>query len=504
MAKGKLLSSPVLVVDALGLSNEMKSSDDAGLLRIVERLDRQYQEFRAKVPHHAMFVHRWGVWGTRDFATIRLNDLFAVYSPRRVADPALRYLITSTLLYQSLVRAQIIPRGGLGYGSLVKSRELVLGSGFVDAYETSEKRADGYRDICAIKISASFLRHMPSSKKAWKLVCFYKGEFFVHPFRIVDPELGEFDRERTLSYLRAARIDSKKLSATEQFFDGFEDYESAEAPGSETRKYSDAFRSKESTRASSPSTTADSKAQGIELETWNHETVVFRDRIGSLYETLNAVGPTLSRLPSAPLDFQLTEIGAAKYQLCLLAIGAIRSAQELLSSISLLAVTGNFLSVSVCTRLLIELLGQLEFSDRMVLRYLDRPGGLDAARARLRRLLRGSKSNEPDLQGGVPDVAVINVMEFVRAAEAAKPGMQEFYDFLCDAAHPNYTKHGYLLFAGAEYDNWRNPAFAVAARGILDRTVGAAEQAIAGIVESTIRLVEDCLPQILAERREHP
>jgi hypothetical protein len=80
--------------------------------------------------------------------------------------------------------------------------------------------------------------------------------------------------------------------------------------------------------------------------------------------------------------------------------------------------------------------------------------------------------------------------------------MQEMYDFLCDAAHPNYTKHGYLLFAGSEYDNWRNPVFAAAAREILDRTVGAAEQAIAGIVESAIRIVEDCLPQVLAERRK--
>jgi hypothetical protein len=194
VSKRRLFDTPVLVVDALGLSSQMKSTDGAGLLRIVEKLDWQYHEFRAKVPHRAMFVHRWGIWGTRDFATIRLNDMFAVYSPRLVENPALRYLIASALLYQMLLRAQVIPRGGLGYGSLVKSKDLVLGAGFVDAYEASEKRADEYRDICAIKISAHFLRRMPPSKKAWKLVCFYKGQFFVHPFRLVDPELGEIDR----------------------------------------------------------------------------------------------------------------------------------------------------------------------------------------------------------------------------------------------------------------------------------------------------------------------
>lgn len=506
MDKGKkVFDTPVLIVDALGLSNEMKSTDGAGLLRIVEKLDRHYHEFRAKVPHRAMFVHRWGIWGTRDFATIRLNDMFAVFSPRRVEDPALRYLIASTLLYQTLLRAQVIPRGGLGYGTLVKSRDLVLGAGFVDAYETSEKRADGYRDVCAIKISAQFLRRMPPSQKAWKLVCFYKGQFFVHPFRLVDPELGGFDTERVLSCLRAARVNAKKLSATEQFLDGFEDYEAAEAPKSETRKYSEAFRTAQSVRTPAGLPAAvDPEAYGIELETWNRQTVGFRDRIGSLYEAINAVGPAFSRLPRAPLDFQPTEVGAAKYQLCLLAMGTARSAQELVSSISLLAITGKFLSASVCTRLLIELMGQLEFADRKVLRCLDRPDELQAAKARLQRLLHASKASGPTLPGGVPDIAVINVMEFVRAAEAAKPGMQETYDFLCDAAHPNHTKHGYLLFAGSEYDNWRNPVFAAAAREVLDKTVGAAEQAITGIVESAIRIVEDSLPQILAERRKQP
>lgn len=506
MGKGKkVFDTPVLVIDSLGLSNEMKSTDSDGLLRIVEKLDRHYHEFRAKMPHRAMLVHRWRVWGTGEFATIRLNDMFAVFSPRRVDDQALRYLIAASLLYQTLLRTEVIPRGGLGYGPLVKSKDLVLGAGFVDAYETSEKRADGYRDICAIKISAQFLKRMPPSKKAWKLVCFYKGQFFVHPFRLVDPELGEFDRERVLSCLRKARINGKKLSATEQFLDGFEDYEAAEAPKSETRKYSAAILTVQSVRTpAAPPAAADPEAYGIELEAWNRETVGFRDRIGSLYEAINAVGPAFSRLPRAPLDFQPTEVGAAKYQLCLLAMGTARSAQELVSSISLLAITGRFLSASVCTRLLIELLGQLEFADRKVLRCLDRSDELQAATARLQRLLHASKAGGPTLPGGIPDIAVINVMEFVRAAEAARPGMQDSYDFLCDAAHPNHTKHGYLLFAGSEYDDWQSPVFAAAARELLDRTVGIAEQAIAAIVESAIRIVEDSLPQILTERQKQP
>jgi len=501
----RLFDTPVLVVDALGLANEIKSSDGAGLLRIVERLDRQYRQFRAKVPHRVMFVHRWGVLGSKDFATIRLNDMFVVYSPRRVADPALRYLITSSLLYQTLLRAEVIPRGGLGFGPVVQSKDLVLGAGFIDAYETSEKRADGFRDICAIKISAQFLRRVPPSKKAWKLVCFYKGQFFVHPFRLVDPELGEFDKERILSCLRAAGVNSEKLLATEQFLEGLEDYDAAESPTSKSRRFADAMRSQMTVHTDPATTpnTAETEPYGIELETWNRETVGYRDRIGALHEILNTLGPVFSRIPRAPLDFQPTKVGALKYQLCLLVIGTARSAQELLSSISLLAVTGSFLSASVCTRLLIELVGQLAFADQRVLQRLGSPNELEAATERLKRLLHGSKVSVPE-RDGIPDVAVINVMEFVRAAEAVVPGMQKSYDFLCDASHPNFTQHGYLLFAGSEYDNWRNPAFAGAAREILDKTVAAAEQAIVGIVECATQIVEKCLPQILAERRRKP
>lgn len=505
MSTRRLFETPVLIVDALGLANEIKSSDSVGLLRIVERLDRQYHHFRSKVPRRVTFVHRWGVWGSKDFSAIRLNDMFAVYSRRLIADPGLRYLVASSLLYQTLLRSEVIPRGGLGYGALVQSKELVLGAGFVDAYESSEKRADGYRDICAIKISAQFLQRMPPSKKAWKLVCFYKGQFFVHPFRLVDPELGEFDKERVLSCLRAARINSEKLSATEQFLEGFEDYEAAESPTSETRQFADAMRSPESVRAIPATQSAtETEPYGIERESWNRETVGHRDRIGSLYETLTALGPVFSRIPSSSLDFQPTEVGALKYQLSVLAIGAARSAQELLSSVSLLAITGKFLSASICTRLLIELLGQLEFADQKVLQRLARPDELEAATALLRRLLHGTKVGGRPLPDGVPNIAAINVMEFVRAAEAARPGMQEAYDFLCNAAHPNFTQHGYLLFAGSEYDNWRNPVFAAAAREILDKTVAAAEQAVAGIVESATRIVENCLPQSLTERGKEP
>jgi hypothetical protein len=135
---------------------------------------------------------------------------------------------------------------------------------------------------------------------------------------------------------------------------------------------------------------------------------------------------------------------------------------------------------------------------------LDSPDELEAATARLQRLLHGFKTDEPDLRDGTLNVTAINVMEFVRAAEAARPGMQKIYDFLCNAAHPNFTQHGYLVFAGSEYDNWSNPVFATAAREILDKTVSAAEQAIVGIVESAIRIVESCLPQTLAERRKRP
>jgi hypothetical protein len=235
------------------------------------------------------------------------------------------------------------------------------------------------------------------------------------------------------------------------------------------------------------------------MEKWQRETEHYRDRVSCLCEVMRGLTSSFQRLPSSPLSFEPTEICAVKYQLCILTIGAARSAQELQSSINLLWIAGRFLAASVCVRVLIELWGLLAYADSKILKKLDEPEGIDSASERVKRLLLGSKSGVPFPTGIKSTLPPVNAMEFVRAAERLSPGIQDTYGFLCDASHPSYSQHSYLLFSGSEYDNWSNKRFAKHANAILERTVSAAEISTQGITDLGILIFDGCLPQILIE-----
>jgi hypothetical protein len=123
----------------------------------------------------------------------------------------------------------------LAAGPICRSRDLLIGNGFIDAYEAAEKRTEQSRDICAVQVSPTFLAGMPNTRRAWQLMCFFEGHFYVHPWRVTDPQMGEFSAERILELLAVSGANAAKLDATRRFVEGLEDYEAAMSPGSVTR-----------------------------------------------------------------------------------------------------------------------------------------------------------------------------------------------------------------------------------------------------------------------------
>lgn len=240
MKRPLVLDSPVLVVDALGFTARIRSADVDGLAGLVRTLDEQFVRFAAKVPHRAMVVSRSRVFGTPEFMTLRLNDMFVLHSGRPMDDPHVRFLLCGSMLFQSLLLAGQIPRGGLGAGPICRARDLLIGNGFIDAYETAEQRSERSRDICAVQVSPGFLAGMPNTKRAWQLLCFFEGHFYVHPWSLIDPEMGEFSAGRILDLLTGSGANSAKVEATCRFLEGLEDYEAAMSSGSVTRHILDA------------------------------------------------------------------------------------------------------------------------------------------------------------------------------------------------------------------------------------------------------------------------
>lgn len=229
--------SPVLAADALGFSAELDKCEDLeSLAAFALKLDAQFHAFRSKIPHRITFVGKKRVSGTRDFSTLRLNDMFIVFSERSRRDLPLRYLVTGSLTYHQLLRTGFTVRGGLGLGPVLRHRDLFLGSGFLDAYRMAESRPDAVRDVCAIMVSPSFYSLVSRSEKCCRLLCMYEDHFFIHPHALCDPDMGKFDKDRILQCLKDSSTNEKKLTATEHFLEAFEDYDDARLPNSRARQ----------------------------------------------------------------------------------------------------------------------------------------------------------------------------------------------------------------------------------------------------------------------------
>jgi hypothetical protein len=208
---------------------------------LAAELQQQFHEFKARVPHEFLAVGPLSVVASDEYATLRLNDMFALHATRALDDVQIRFLLCGSMLFQQMLLAGQIPRGGLGFGPIHREDDLLIGSGFIDAYEAAEKRSESCRDICAVLVSSTFMLSLPNKKRAYQLLCYYEGRFYVHPWGLVDPQLGEFDPARILELLERSGINQRKLEATRHFFENLEDYEAAMLPGSKTRQLREAL-----------------------------------------------------------------------------------------------------------------------------------------------------------------------------------------------------------------------------------------------------------------------
>ncbi len=230
-----LLESPVLITDALGFSQTIGSTSIGDLKELGENLERQFHEFDAKVPRKFALVSGSKVIGTREFATLRFNDMFVLHATRKIQDSALAFLISGSLLFHKMLLEGQIPRGGLGFGEIYRSGDLLIGNGFLDAYHAAEKRDDRSRNICAVQLSLTFLRTIPNTEHVYRLLCRYDGNFYIHPYTLTDPDMGLFSPGRVLRLLQASGANGEKLVATERFLEGLEDYDSAKLDRSDDR-----------------------------------------------------------------------------------------------------------------------------------------------------------------------------------------------------------------------------------------------------------------------------
>jgi hypothetical protein len=232
---------------------------------------------------------------------------------------------------------------------------------------------------------------------------------------------------------------------------------------------------------------------------WRRHTERFLPRAVALGATTFAFAhPFIAQVPALPLKRPLGDAASIKLQLCLMTIGSLRTAREIAFSCGKLWLQGHFLMASVGARMLVELQGQLSWAQAKVL-VPQTSGKIDVAHPRMVKLIFGANTAIPLIRGETGPHPLINVMEFIRAAEASQPGAADDYAFLCDGAHPSFMLQSWLLFAGPDHDNWTNATFAAQTDAILERVLATAERALAQVEAVASVLFSECLPEIAAE-----
>ncbi|MCQ3830187.1 hypothetical protein HXX02_12095 [Microbulbifer elongatus] len=228
--------SPVLVMDALGIASKVASANEFELISLADKLDDQYHNFKLRLPNSIVIDTKKNIFGSQEFSSLRMNDMFIVFSQKQLPDFRLRYMVSAAILYQQLLTLGFIPRGALGNGLVLQRNDMILGNGFIDAYMSAEKRGRHFKDICAVQLSYNFFKAVDNTEHSYRLLCWYEGRFFLNPIALKDPDIGDFDRDKVMDCLISSGANSQKLRATEKFLENYEDYDQAMKPESKSRE----------------------------------------------------------------------------------------------------------------------------------------------------------------------------------------------------------------------------------------------------------------------------
>ena len=230
------------------------------------------------------------------------------------------------------------------------------------------------------------------------------------------------------------------------------------------------------------------------MTNWRSETTRFAARLDAIDARLPDLSASLQDLPGGPFKTLGTSTEWLYYQCCLSVVLANNSTSELAESFKERWKSGCFLSASLCARLLVEMWGVVEFADAGILDKFEATKDLDAAAVRVTRLNMGAKGDIPLPWGDPTGFEPIHAMEFVRAIRQNEVDAIEEYNSLCNASHPSFLQHSYLLMAGKTYDNWGNKTFAEYADKMLERLIRITEMSINGVVNAGVQIAERAIP----------
>ena len=159
---------------------------------------------------------------------------------------------------------------------------------------------------------------------------------------------------------------------------------------------------------------------------------------------------------------------------------------------------GLFILLPLNTRYVLEVWSAMHYAHKLFMKTTN-GYNLDELRINIQKLTLGARSNTWEYWG-TSDAKSHNIMKFIQHLDKDENGVEDQYNFLSEASHPNLVQSGYLQLMGPPISKWNEAAFKENAIPLLDRTLCCLESSDKGIQRIFQELAPAALAFILKER----
>ncbi len=217
------------------------------------------------------------------------------------------------------------------------------------------------------------------------------------------------------------------------------------------------------------------------MKTWQGEISTYLDRLRNALEQFDAP-PHSPNIPEGPTGTAPTVLQSVIHRsVTFYNFGAWNRARETTEALVTLWSGGYLSPGAALSRILFEVWGVSLLMSNGLRHFLDAKD-VNSLSTTVNKLFEGVRS-EVLLPWGTPaSEKPIHVLDAIRALQPVYPEAMQTYEDLCESAHANQPRFMEWWVMGKAGDNWSNETVQKRGHMLLNKTVGAVELAVSGIV----------------------
>ena len=239
------------------------------------------------------------------------------------------------------------------------------------------------------------------------------------------------------------------------------------------------------------------------MSNWEKELAPYIEELEKLFSAVKVDLELPPEIPELPTSEPLPATAPIAYRAySFYRTGCVIRARELLESILTLSKKGLIPSVAPLVRLAYEIWGVshiLTAALQDIHRFLSEPitknlaPQLEGKLRKVDRVFEGVRTPVLLPWGTSAAETPIHILDAIRGLSDLTHTSLEDYEFLCEAAHPNFPRYMEWYIAGKIGDNWSNKVAAERCGSLIERTISLLKQSINGIKTESELGVKVCI-----------